>query len=99
MEGEVDAGMAVLGIGLLPDLEEAHHLPPHLHDQSHDVGVGGDRVGDVGGVLARPPAGDLRGGEDMRERGDVVLGRRAQSEPVPLQLQPGRFSHPRNLPG
>jgi hypothetical protein len=83
-EEEVDAGVAVLRVGLLTDLDAAGRLAVDLdREQQAPAGARQLRAQVVGRVRDPEPARDRRLGEDPEKRLDVVVARGTDDEPAP----------------
>jgi hypothetical protein len=84
MQKPVDGGVPVVGVGLLPGLDEPDQLPVGLHSEGHGAVLGVDQLPwDPVEVEAAPPAGDLGVGEDLGQRAasSGVIGRRRTARP------------------
>jgi hypothetical protein len=86
VQEDVDGGVAVVGVGLLPVLDEADQLPVGLHREGDRPVVGVDKFPlDPVQVVAAPPAGDLGVGKDLGQPHRVVGGRRPEADGLAVQ--------------
>jgi hypothetical protein len=93
-EEEVDAGVLVVGVGLLVVLDQPRHLTlGEDREAGHPLVLAARLLADVLRRQAGPPAGDVGMRAELDDPVDVGLAERAQDDTIAAQFHDGPVTH------